>query len=61
MWVYGLSIMGEVGVRHVMKGLLADFDIMMNVAGCQSVDQIDRSWLESHNKGSTLIRERSKI
>ncbi len=38
--------MGATGVRHVMKSLLADFDIMMNVAGVQSVDQIDRSWLE---------------
>ncbi|KAL8711582.1 MAG: hypothetical protein Q9220_003992 [cf. Caloplaca sp. 1 TL-2023] len=45
LWVWGLSIMGEVGVRHVMKALLADFDIFMNVAGFQSVDQIDRSIL----------------
>lgn len=26
------SIMGETGVRHVMKGLLADLDIMFNVS-----------------------------
>lgn len=45
LWVWGLSIMGEAGVRHVMKGLLADLDILMNVAGLQSVDQIDRSLL----------------
>ena len=40
LWVWGLSIMGEVGVRHVMKSLLADFDILMNVAGFQSVEQM---------------------
>jgi len=28
-----LSIDGEFGVRHVMKSLLADFDILMTVAG----------------------------
>lgn len=38
----GLSIMGEHGVRHVMKELLADLDILMDVAGCQSINQINR-------------------
>ena len=45
LWVWGLSIMGEAGVRHVMKSLLADFDILMNVGGFQNVGQIDRSIL----------------
>jgi isopentenyl diphosphate isomerase/L-lactate dehydrogenase-like FMN-dependent dehydrogenase len=53
--------MGGTGVRHVMKSLLAEFDIMMNVAGCQSVDQIDRTWLESQSKSYSLVQERSKI
>jgi isopentenyl diphosphate isomerase/L-lactate dehydrogenase-like FMN-dependent dehydrogenase len=53
--------MGEHGVRHVMKSLLADLDIMFNVAGCQSVDQIDRSWLDTHAKGQGLIAEKSKL
>ncbi|CAK4034164.1 FMN-dependent alpha-hydroxy acid dehydrogenase [Lecanosticta acicola] len=61
LWVWGLSIMGEHGVRHVMKGLLADLDIMMNVAGIQSIDQLDRSWLESQPKSYSLIQERSKL
>lgn len=43
LWVWGLSIMGEHGVRHVIKSLLADLDILMNVAGIQSIDQLDRS------------------
>ena len=40
LWVYGLSIRGEAGVRHVMKSLLADFDILMNVAGYTSVKEL---------------------
>lgn len=40
LWVWGLSIMGEAGVRHVMRSLLADFDILMNVAGFQNVEQM---------------------
>ncbi|KAK3935088.1 FMN-dependent dehydrogenase [Diplogelasinospora grovesii] len=43
LWIWGLSIIGEHGVRHVMKGLLADLDIVMNVAGVNSVEDIDRS------------------
>ena len=45
LWVWGLSIMGETGVRHVMKSLLADFDIFMNTAGFQNIGQIDRTVL----------------
>lgn len=61
LWVWGLSIMGEHGVRHVMEALLADLDITMNVAGIQSIDQIDRSYLESQPKGTSMIAERSKL
>jgi isopentenyl diphosphate isomerase/L-lactate dehydrogenase-like FMN-dependent dehydrogenase len=43
LWVWGLSIMGEIGVRHVMKGLLADFDILMGVGGFKSVAEMDGS------------------
>lgn len=45
LWVWGLSIMGEHGVRHVMKSLLADFDILLNVSGFQNIEQIDKSAL----------------
>lgn len=34
--------MGEEGVRHVMKSLLADFDILMAVAGFTSVREFYR-------------------
>lgn len=45
LWVWGLSIMGEEGVRHVMKSLLADLDILMGVGGFTSVKDFDRSIL----------------
>lgn len=46
LWVYGLSIQGEEGVRHVLRSLLAEFDILMNVAGFRSISEIDRSALK---------------
>ena len=55
LWVWGLSIMGETGVRHVMKSLLADFDILMNVGGFQNIGQMDRSAL-----GELLLRLRDE-
>ena len=93
LWVWGLSIMGEHGVsflescqsassntnqvRHVMKSLLSDFDILLNVAGFQNIEQIDHSALgmasssmnmmvadshpESHPKNYPLIAEKSKL
>ncbi|ORY11084.1 hypothetical protein BCR34DRAFT_624930 [Clohesyomyces aquaticus] len=30
LWIWGLSIMGETGVHHVMRSLLVDFDILLN-------------------------------
>ncbi|KAE8364823.1 FMN-dependent dehydrogenase [Aspergillus caelatus] len=58
LWIWGLSIMGEEGVRHVMKSLLADFDIFMCVAGFNTVKELDRSILESYPKGYTLIPDK---
>lgn len=45
LWIYGLSIQGEAGCSHVLKSLLADFDILMNVAGFRNIAEIDRSAL----------------
>lgn len=42
MWIYGLSIMGEEGVRHVMKSLLSEFDILLNVGGYRNIKEITR-------------------
>jgi isopentenyl diphosphate isomerase/L-lactate dehydrogenase-like FMN-dependent dehydrogenase len=61
LWIWGLSIMGEVGVRHVMKSLLADFDILLNVAGYKNVEEIDRSALESGPKDYPLLPVTSKL
>ncbi|KAF2461499.1 FMN-dependent dehydrogenase [Lineolata rhizophorae] len=61
LWVWGLSIMGEHGVRHVMKSLLAEFDILMNVAGFQALGQIDGSLLESYEKSYQLLPEKSRL
>lgn len=43
LFIWGLSIMGEEGVRHVLKSLLADLDILMCVGGFNSVKDFDRS------------------
>lgn len=61
LWIWGLSIMGESGVRHVLKGLLADLDILMNTAGLKSIDEIDKGLLESLPKAYGLIAEKSKL
>lgn len=61
LWIWGLSIMGETGVRHVLKGLLADLDILMNCAGLRSVDEIDRGLLESLPGAYGLLAEKSKL
>ncbi|OJJ44731.1 hypothetical protein ASPZODRAFT_71347 [Penicilliopsis zonata CBS 506.65] len=58
LWVWGLSIKGEEGVRHVMKSLLADFDILMAVAGFNSVKEFDRSVLESYPRSYPLIPQK---
>lgn len=63
LWVWGLGIMGEHGVRHVMKSLLAELDIMMNVAGFQSIKEIigNRDIMESSEKFYSLTAERMKL
>ncbi|KAK7744681.1 hypothetical protein SLS53_003570 [Cytospora paraplurivora] len=61
LWIWGLSIMGEAGVRHVLKGLLGDLDILMNCAGLTSIEAIDRDLLESLPKAYGLIAEKSKL
>lgn len=52
LWVYALGSGGEEGVRHVMKSLLADFDILMNVAGYPDLKEIGRDALDSLPKGA---------
>lgn len=40
--VWGLSIVDKTDVRHVMKSFLADFDMLLTVAGNQNVSQINK-------------------
>ena len=47
LWVWGLSIAGETGVRHVIKALLAEFDILMNVSGYAKLEDINRDAIDS--------------
>ena len=37
-WVYGFGVAGKEGAKQVMKGLLADLDQSMGLAGMQSVN-----------------------
>ena len=39
-YVYGLGLGGEDGVRHVLRGLLAELDLTMALAGCRSVADV---------------------
>ncbi len=61
LWVWGLSIAGEHGVRHVLKSLLAEFDILMEVGGFQSIQDINRKTLDSLPNSSNLIEGHSRI
>ncbi len=53
--------MGEEGVRHVMRSLLAEFDIAMAVGGFKNVGDMTRDRLESYPKAYSLIAEKSKL
>jgi L-lactate dehydrogenase (cytochrome) len=39
-YVYGLAVGGEAGVHHVLRGLLAELDITLALAGHASVDDL---------------------
>ncbi|RYO86115.1 hypothetical protein DL764_009053 [Monosporascus ibericus] len=52
LWVYALSVGGEEGITHELKALLADLDILMNVAGYPDLKVVDRDALDSLPKGS---------
>ena len=44
-WVYGLGIAGKDGARDVLKGILADLDQSMGLAGIRTVEDCERSLL----------------
>lgn len=61
LWIWGLAIMGEDGVRHVLRGLLADLDILMNVSGINRIDDIGPEFLESTVPAYGLLNLKSKL
>lgn len=62
LWIWGLAIMGEAGVKHVMRSLLAELDILMNVAGYSSIPEIaGGDALESEVKNYQLMQGASKL
>lgn len=61
LWIWGLSVMGEEGVRYVMRGLLAELDIAMAVGGFNSVKDMTRERLESYQKSYSLIKETARL
>ncbi|MFL5866951.1 MAG: lactate 2-monooxygenase [Thermoleophilaceae bacterium] len=40
LYVYGLAIAGEAGVREVIRNFAADFDLTMGLAGCRALAEI---------------------
>ena len=45
-----MAIAGEKGVDHVMRSLLADFDILMECAGVSKVEDIKKSRLSGSHR-----------
>lgn len=47
-WVYGLGLGGTDGVRHVLRGLLADLDLAVALSGNHSTSTLSRDSLQPH-------------
>jgi lactate 2-monooxygenase len=43
--VWGLAHEGEEGVRHVLKSLLADFDLTVALSGCRGLEDVGREYI----------------
>jgi lactate 2-monooxygenase len=46
-YAYALASDGEAGVRHVIRTLMADIDLTLALSGHASIEEIDRSLLET--------------
>lgn len=49
--LWGLSLNGKEGVRHVLKCLLADFDLTVGLSGCTGLNDISRDMLAARPGG----------
>jgi lactate 2-monooxygenase len=45
-WAFGMGIAGKAGAREVMRGILAQLEINMNIAGLRSIADINRNILK---------------
>jgi isopentenyl diphosphate isomerase/L-lactate dehydrogenase-like FMN-dependent dehydrogenase len=45
-WVYGLGIAGTDGVRHVLRGLLADFELSLALSGHRTPGELSPDCLQ---------------
>lgn len=45
-YAYGLAIAGELGVNHVIRNFMADFELTMALAGCKNIREISRANLQ---------------
>lgn len=45
LWIYGLSIQDEDGVRYFMESLLAEFNLLMHLSGHSAIKDIRRESL----------------
>ncbi|MFH8597314.1 lactate 2-monooxygenase [Streptomyces rimosus] len=50
-YVYGLALGGAAGVEHVVRGLLADFDLTMGLSGCTTLADIGPDTLHAGGGG----------
>ncbi|MDQ6811775.1 MAG: lactate 2-monooxygenase [Actinomycetota bacterium] len=46
-YVWGLALDGQAGVEHVLRCLLAEFDLTLALSGYTSIAQVDRATLSS--------------
>ncbi len=48
-WCWGLGLDGEAGVRHVLRCLLAEYDLTLGLLGLASTSQLDTSMLRENH------------
>ena len=51
LYVWGLAVGGEQGVRDVVENFLADLDLTMGLAGLRSLTELDASILSESGSG----------
>ncbi|KAL8883503.1 MAG: hypothetical protein Q9215_008191 [Flavoplaca cf. flavocitrina] len=54
-WVYGLGIAGKLGARDVLRGILADLDQSMGLAGIKTIADCNRSMVRRVQYGGDTI------